>query len=129
MRLAARTGDRDPLHSTALGKAIAAQMPEPEVLDILRTEVMPQLTAATITDERTFLEQLEQVRQKGFALDNRENEEDGRCVAVAIPGARIRAAISMSAPAVRFPMEDVREVADALTETAAALARDIGIAE
>ena len=129
MRLAARTGDRDPIHSTALGKATTAQMPEPEVLDILRTEGMPRLTATTITDPSAFLEELEQVRQKGFALDDRENEEDGRCVAVAIPGSRIRAAISMSAPAVRFPMEHVREVADTLIETAAALARDLGIAE
>ncbi len=129
MRLAARTGDRDRIHSSALGKAIAAQMPESEVLNILRTEGMPHLTAATITDEQAFLEELEQVRHTGFALDDRENEEDGRCVAVAIPGTRIRAAISMSAPEIRFPMENVREVADALTEAAAALAREIGIAE
>ncbi len=129
MRFAARTGDRDPIHSSALGKAIAAQMPESEVLNILRAEGMSQLTAATITDERAFLEELEQVRHRGFALDERENEEDGFCVAVAIPKARIRAAISLSAPAVRFPEEDVRDVAEALTETAAALARDMGIAE
>lgn len=129
MRLAARTGDREPVHSSALGKAIAARMPESEVLEILRTEGMPQLTAATITEEAAFLEELDQVRQRGFALDDRENEEDGRCVGVAIPRARIRAAISMSAPAVRFRLEDVREVTDALTETAAALAKDLGIAE
>ena len=129
MRLAARTGDRDPIHSSALGKAIAARMPESEVLEILRTEGMPQLTAATITEEAAFLEELERVRQRGFALDDRENEEDGRCVGVAIPGARIRAAISMSAPAVRFRLEDVGEVTDVLTETAAALAKDLGIAE
>ena len=129
MRLAARTGDRDPIHSSALGKAIAARMPESEVLEILRTEGMPQLTAATITEEAGFLEELERVRQRGFALDDRENEEDGRCVGVAIPGARIRAAISMSAPAVRFRLEDVGEVTDVLTETAAALAKDLGIAE
>lgn len=129
MRLAARTGDRDPIHSSALGKVIAARMPESEVLEILRTEGMPQLTAATITEEAALLEELKRVRQRGFALDDRENEEDGRCVGVAIPGARIRAAISMSAPAVRFRLEDVGEVTDALTETAAALAKDLGIAE
>jgi hypothetical protein len=35
----------------------------------------------------------------------------------------------MSAPAVRFRLEDVGEVTDVLTETAAALAKDFGIAE
>jgi IclR family acetate operon transcriptional repressor len=129
VRLAARAGDRDPIHSAALGKAIAAQMPEPEVLDILRTEGMARLTTTTITDERSFLEELHRVRRNGFALDDRENEEDGRCVAVAISGTRIRAAISMSAPVPRFPMEQIREVADALKEAATALARDLGIGE
>ncbi len=129
VRLAARAGDRDPIHSAALGKAIAAQMPEPEVLDILRTAGMARLTTTTITDERSFLEELHRVRRNGFALDDRENEEDGRCVAVAISGTRIRAAISMSAPVARFPMEQIREVADALKEAATALARDLGIGE
>ena len=54
------------------------------------------------------------MRRQGYAIDDREHEEDGRCVAVAIPGGRIPAAISLSAPAASFTMADVSAVADAL---------------
>jgi IclR family acetate operon transcriptional repressor len=129
MRFAARAGDRDPLHSTALGKAMAATMNQADVIEILKTEGMPQITANTMSEVDEFLAELEAVRAQGYALDDRENEEDGRCVAVAIPGTRTPAAISLSAPAVRFPLDDAREVAEALTETANALARHLGLSE
>lgn len=129
MRFAARPGDRDPIHSSALGKAMAATMDEADVIEILKTEGMPQRTPKTITEIDELLAELEAVRERGYALDDRENEEDGRCVAVPVPGTRAPAAISLSAPAVRFSLEDAREVAQALTETARALATDLGVAE
>jgi IclR family transcriptional regulator, acetate operon repressor len=121
MRLAARVGDRVPVHSSALGKAICADLPDDRVVAILGAEGMPRLTANTITSVKAFLAALEEVRRRGHAVDDREHEEDGRCVAVAVPGSRIPAAISLSAPAFRFPSEDIERVADALKETAAAL--------
>jgi IclR family acetate operon transcriptional repressor len=118
MRLAARAGDRDPIHSTALGKAIASRLQEREVRAILAAEGMPQLTTRTITDPDRFLRELAAVRERGYALDNGENEEDGRCVAVPVPGSRVPAAISLSAPAGRFPPGSLEEVADALRAAA-----------
>jgi IclR family acetate operon transcriptional repressor len=129
MRLAARKGDRDPIHSTALGKAVAARLSDADVEEILETEGMPQLTSNTITDPQVFMEELERVRRRGYALDDCENEEDGRCVAVAIPGSRVTAAISLSAPAVRFPLGDVESVADALRDTAQLLAPELGVSD
>jgi len=117
MRLAARRGDRHPIHSTALGKAVAATLPEAVVISILVGEGMPQLTPRTITEVDGFLEELEEIRQRGYALDDRENEEDGRCVAAALPGADLPAAISISAPESRLPMEEVEEVAAVLIES------------
>lgn len=122
MRLAARVGDRVPVHSSALGKTITARMPRDEVVDILTAEGMARLTANTITDVDAFLAELEDVRRRGYAVDDREHEEDGRCVAVAIPDGRIPAAISLSAPAMRFASEDVEDVARALMAAAASLA-------
>ena len=118
MRLAARVGDRVPVHSSALGKAICAGMADEDVLEMLRAEGMPRLTAATITTERAFLDEIEDVRRNGHAIDDREHEVDGRCVSVAIPGSRVPAAISLSAPAARFTMAEVVPVAKALTAAA-----------
>ncbi len=122
MRLAARRGDRDPIHSTALGKAIAAQLREDDVRRILDAEGMPRLTSKTITDADAYIAALEQVRTRGYAVDGGENEEDARCVAVAIALTPVPAAISLSAPAVRFSLDRVDEVAAALLRTAGSLA-------
>jgi len=126
MRFAARRGDRDPLHSTALGKAIASQLPDEQVRRILAVEGMPQLTSRTITDPGELLRELERVRVRGFAVDNGENEEGGRCVAVPVARSRVPAAISLSAPAVRFSLDRAEEVAAELRGAATRLAAELG---
>ncbi|MGH2751012.1 MAG: IclR family transcriptional regulator [Actinomycetota bacterium] len=112
VRLAARRGDRDPIHSTALGKAIASQLGEDAVRAILAAEGMPRRTSKTITSERPYLRELETVRRRGYALDMGENEEEGRCIAAPFPGGGVRAAISLSAPAARLPLDSVERVAE-----------------
>lgn len=118
MRLAARSGDRDPLHCTAVGKAIAVLLDEDDISAILRTEGMPARTDRTITDLQAFLYEVSATRRRGYALDDRENEADGRCVAVPLAGAGVAAALSLSAPSARFPMAEVADVAAALSEAA-----------
>lgn len=118
VRLAASRGDRDPLHSTALGKAIAAHMDRQRVRELLERAGMEQRTPNTITDIDTYLDELEKVRRVGYAVDDGENELDGRCVAVPILGTRLPAAISLSAPAARFTVRDVERAAKALHEVA-----------
>jgi IclR family acetate operon transcriptional repressor len=114
VRLAASRGVHDPLHSTALGKAIAAHLPEKRVRELLEQAGMPRRTADTITDIDDYMAELAKVRRMGYALDNRENEPDGRCVAVPILGTRLPAAVSVSAPEARFTMRDVEEAAQTL---------------
>jgi IclR family transcriptional regulator, acetate operon repressor len=124
VRLAARPGDRDPLHCTALGKAIASTLDEGRVRAILAAEGMPQRTATTITDVETYCAVLAETRERGYAVDDRENEEEGRCVAVPLSGVGMPASISLSAPASRFEMARVPEVAAALREAAQLLVKD-----
>lgn len=118
IRLAPERGSRDWLHATALGKAIAAQLPESDVQDMLVAESMPQLTSNTITDVDTYLKELVQVRKQGWALEDCENDPDGRCVAVPLLRSRLPIALSVSAPSQRLPYERVEEVAGALRDVA-----------
>jgi IclR family acetate operon transcriptional repressor len=62
------------------------------------------------------------VRRVGFAVDNGENEIDGRCVAVPILGTRLPAALSLSAPASRFPQQQIESVAKELRRVAEQIA-------
>lgn len=118
VRLSARRGDRDPIHSTALGKAMAARLAETRVRELLSHQGLEARTPNTITNLEDFIAELAKVRRLGYAIDNCENEIDGRCVAVPIPDSPTPAALSLSAPSVRFPMQEVKEVAAALKEAA-----------
>jgi IclR family transcriptional regulator, acetate operon repressor len=124
MRFAARPGHRDPIHSSALGKALASRLGQAEVRRLLAVEGMPALTERTITEPERYLEELEEVRATGYALDNGENEHGGRCVAVALPDP-LPAALSLSAPAARFPSDREAEVAAALRRAAEDIAAEV----
>lgn len=119
VRLAAAKGDKEYLHSTALGKAIAAHLPEQRVRDILGRSGMPGVTPNTITTVEDYLAELARVRRLGYAVDNGENEVDGRCVAVPLSSGLLPAAVSFSAPSARFPIQQVEEVVALLKELAA----------
>jgi IclR family transcriptional regulator, acetate operon repressor len=118
MRLAARKGDRDPVHSTALGKAIALQLPEDRVRAVLAAEGMERLTDDTITDPQTYLRALQEGRERGYTLDRGENEVGSWCVAAPLLGGRLPTAISVSAPAMRISPDQAEAVASVVVATA-----------
>lgn len=122
MRFVARKGDHEPIHSTGLGKAISMLLDGDEIRSILSSEGMPARTARTITDPEEFLATIEQSRQVGYAIDDGENEADGRCVAVPIPGLAFPAAVSLSAPAARFSDREAKAAYDELAEAARRIA-------
>jgi IclR family acetate operon transcriptional repressor len=129
VRLSARAGDREFVHSSALGKAIASHLPEQEVRAILAAEGLPQLTAKTITHPDLYIEGLADVRKRGYATDMGESEDGACCIGVAIDPARapVKAALSFSCPAIRFRVQDLPPIVSALQraaeEAAAAIAR------
>ncbi|WP_308800050.1 IclR family transcriptional regulator [Agromyces silvae] len=111
IRNAPRPAEREYLHATALGKALAAEQPVDLVESILRQEGMPARTVNTITTVPEYLAELDRVRAQGYALDNEENEIGGRCVAVVVPGTTMPVAVSLSAPTSRMTVEAAGEVA------------------
>ncbi|MFZ5595854.1 MAG: IclR family transcriptional regulator [Bacillota bacterium] len=107
VRLVSQVGSLNYLHSTALGKCLMSALSEDNVERILTMHGMPALTDRTITDKKTLLNQLETVREKGYAVDDMENEEGVRCVAAPVKDyeGKLVAAISISGPASRVTME------------------------
>lgn len=79
-----RIGLSLPLHSSAIGKAMLANLPPDEVRAILGRTGMPAVTPTTITDPDTLLAHLDVVREQGCAVDDEENETNTRCVAAAV---------------------------------------------
>ncbi|CAJ1002408.1 MULTISPECIES: IclR family transcriptional regulator [Bacillales] len=96
--LYSRIGRRIPVHSSAVGKVLVAFLPEEELRYILDGyQYVPQ-TPNTITNEQAFRQELEKVRQAGYAVDNQENEPGVRCIAVPIRNhkGQVVAAVSIS---------------------------------
>lgn len=126
MRMFTEVGRRTLPHTTAVGKAILAGAPEAEVLALLRRTGMPGRTPRSITSPEEFLEVLRLTRDRGYAVDEEEQEVGVRCVAVAVPDAPRPMAMSMSGPSARVDDAAVDRAAGVLRRVAAALSQDLG---
>lgn len=101
MRMFTEVGRRVLPHSTGVGKALMAHMADEDVRGLLARTGMPAATDRTLTTPEDFLGALEITRDRGFALDDNEQEIGVRCIAVPIPDSPTAAAISISGPAGR----------------------------
>jgi IclR family acetate operon transcriptional repressor len=125
MRMFTEVGRRVLPHCTAVGKAVMANLPPGEARDILRRTGMPKHTENTIDDPGEFAHQLEVAAKDGYAIDEGEQEVGVRCVAVAVPNAPARLAMSISGPAARMSQALVNRAIPLLTSTAADLSADL----
>lgn len=97
-------GQQVHLHNTALGLAILAHLPRDRVNEIIDQHGMPSSTENTITERDELFQELERVREDGYALDDEARVKGLRCVAVPIINNNddIEGAISISGPTSRF---------------------------
>lgn len=106
-------GKINPLHCTAGGKCIAAFMDEGWVERYLASSNRMRYTENTLTTPDELRREFELIRQQGYALDRSEHHRDVNCVSAPIfdQTGRPVAAISISAPSYRFPLEKAIELA------------------
>lgn len=97
-------GTRVYLHSTALGKAILALLPEQRRQEILDTHGLPPHTERTTTDREELRAELETIRERGYSQDDGERIQGLRCVAAPVLSneGRVLGAVSVSAPSNRM---------------------------
>lgn len=110
LRMHSKVGKRAPMHCTSVGKAILAYLPVDIVQEIIERKGLPFHTDKTITDKNAFIQELANVKKKGYALDMQENEYGITCIAVPIFDhlGKVAAAVSISGPTIR--MTDARLV-------------------
>ena len=125
MRMFTEVGRRVLPHCTAVGKAILAQLPEVEVRELLHRTGMPKHTENTITDPDAFAAQLRSAEEHGYATDEGEQELGVRCVAVAVPDAPSRLALSISGPAGRMSEKLLERAVPLLTLAGKAFSEDL----
>lgn len=119
-------GTRVPLHSTAVGKAYLANLPESEARAILEGQELTRQTESTITDRDELMDELAEVRDAGVAFDNGERVEGVQCVAapIVLDDDRAVGAVSISVPVQRV---STQRFEGELTDLVANAARVIGL--
>lgn len=97
-------GKRNPIYSTALGKALLAFRHDAEIHRRLAQMEMHKLAQRTITDPKELYSQLQKIHAQGYAEENEESEAGVRCIAVPVLNytGHAVAAISIGFPLIRF---------------------------
>jgi IclR family transcriptional regulator, acetate operon repressor len=125
VRVSSRIGGSMPAQSTAAGKVLLAQLPPEGARAVLERAGLPARTARTVTDLEQLLAQLPPIAAQGYALDDGEQEAGVRCLAVPVPGPVAEAALSVSGPEGRLPLEAVPRIVPLLQAAATALAGEL----
>jgi IclR family transcriptional regulator, KDG regulon repressor len=127
LRMAATVGMRDPYHSSALGKAMLAHGPESRVEQIVGGP-LGQKTERTVATIERLKDELAEVRRRGYAIDDEENEAGARCIGAPILDHRgqCAGAISVSGSASRLTDERIAALAERVRAAAAAISRTMG---
>src|SRR5919112_416370 len=127
VRMYSRVGATNPVHSTALGRAILAYCGEDTVEAVIDSGLECR-TPNTITDPNRFRANLAEIKERGFAVDDVENEEGIRCVAAPVfdHSGDVVAGISVSGPEQRITKDRLNDLGIKVVEAAFALSQRLG---
>lgn len=109
-RLTSEIGGRNPAYRTAVGKLLLSReiANEAELRAWIGDRPLEQRTAHSITSVPALWQELLHTRERGYGIDDQENEVGVNCVAIPVQFAasvRPTGAISISALAFRFPLD------------------------
>ncbi|MEN0102538.1 MAG: IclR family transcriptional regulator [Curtobacterium sp.] len=127
VRMGSRIGNRLAMRNTASGKAMVA-FGDPELLDRVLAHPATAMTEHSITDDDRWRQEIGRTRERGYGIDDRENEPDIRCVAAPVfdHANQVVGAMSISGLASRFRTTAVRELGDGVVRTALEISVALG---
>ena len=126
-----KIGQRAPVYCTALGKVLLAHQPSDELSRIVQQIKLKPFTRNTISSKKKLVEELRKIRKQGYALDQKEYEQDVECI-----GAPIRnhlgntiAAISISGPQRKINTPQEKQFIGHVVKAAASVSSKMGYME
>lgn len=127
IRMHSEVGAINPIYCTGLGKAVVAFSP-PEVVDEVCELPLEARTPRTITSPGELRRELAKIRDRGFAIDDVENEAGIRCVGAPILGhdGNAVAALSLAGPETRLTLDVAMQLGASLLDTAQRISAQIG---
>ena len=125
MRTFTEVGRRAHTHATGVGKAILAQLGDDAVRAIVTRAGMPTPTVMSIGTVDDLLADLGRIRERGYSVDDGEQEIGVRCFAMGVPDAPTPTAISVSGPVSRVDEAFAERAIPALRAAAQSISRDL----
>lgn len=128
MRAFFRPGRRAPMHASAVGKAMLAEIDDAALTDLLHRKGMPRFTDKTIVDPSALRAELVKTRERGWGLDDEEHTVGMRCVAATIHNehGEVIAGVSVSGPSVRVTETRLGELGAKVVQAANQITEQIG---
>jgi len=128
MRALASPGQRAPLHSSAVGKAMIAFAVPPRRDALIEGAKLERFTERTIVKASAFGAALDKTKKVGFAVDDEEYAVGLRCVAAPIfnEAHEAVAAISLSGPKARMTDARMNAIAGLARVAATKITREFG---
>lgn len=121
-------GSSAPMYCTAMGKAMLFDANDYEIRAVWKKSEVIQRTEKTHTSYDQFAKDIRASKQRGYALDDEENELGIRCIAVPIYDSKnkICAAISLSGPTTRILTSNLDKYAVPIMEAAREISLRMG---
>lgn len=128
LRFTAGVGVTVPLHAGSPGKLLMAYMPQQELEEVIKHIELAALTQKTITDRENLLEELKQIRERGWATSFGERIDGGSSLSVPIWNNRreVVASLNILAPYSRVGEEKIMSYLPALKECAREISSRLG---
>jgi DNA-binding IclR family transcriptional regulator len=121
-------GQRQMLHVSGVGKALAAYLPSELIDEIVTAKGLPQITDNTITNANEFKTVLESIRKQGYSVEDEEGEIGVRCIGAPIFNDRhaLTASISITALRSELPILDIPVVGAKVSQIALQISKALG---
>lgn len=131
VRTSCKLGSNRPMYCTGLGKALLSAYSDERLLDIVRsTGGMPPITPTTITTEEHLIEEMNESRRRGYAIDDREHNMDVFCVAAPIYDSRNAPLAAISVACLSSKMvgnpERIKELGTLVSQAALSISQRMG---
>ena len=129
-RMTASLGQRELPHCSSLGKALLIQTTDQDVKAIAKRVGLPRRTSKTITNIKDLIADLHQTRQRGYAIDDEEDNDGVICLGAPVYDhqQKIVAAISVTGMKQTQIGKKLDGVAKIVTLTAQRLSAQLGFA-
>lgn len=126
--ISAQVGSVEPLHVAALGKVFMSEWSAKQIIEYFDTTRAKKITQKSIDNADQMISECAATRSRGYALDDEENIDGIRCIAMPVRDytEKIVVAISVSAPVSRMPQERIEKIAEELKAACKLLSYRLG---